>query len=156
MNKKYFIIVAIIVLVVVGFVFTSNDSEAINLSEDYGVDSMTIYKSPTCGCCDLYSSYIRKYGVEVTVKNVENMEEVKDKYDVPSPVYSCHTTIMNEKVVEGHIPVEGIVSLLEDDSVSNIGMPGMPSGAPGMPGAKKGSFTIYSFDGDEVNEFIKI
>lgn len=156
MNKNYFIIGAIIVLAVLGFVFVSDESEAINLSEDYGVDSMVIYKSPTCGCCDLYSSYIRKYGAEVTVKNIENMEEIKEKYNIPSSVYSCHTTVMEGKVVEGHIPVEGIVALLENDSVSNIGMPGMPSGSPGMPGAKSSPFTIYSFDETEVNEFIKI
>ena len=71
---------------------------------------------------------------------------------------SCHTTVIGEYFVEGHVPVEAIEKLLaEKPDVAGIGMPGMPSGSPGMPGAKQGQFIIYSINKDgTINEFMRI
>ncbi|MFB6306224.1 MAG: DUF411 domain-containing protein, partial [Flavobacteriales bacterium] len=70
---------------------------------------------------------------------------------------SCHTSIIAGKVVEGHVPIEAIDMLLSDENNSRISLPGMPSGSPGMPGAKVGEFTIYSFsEKGDIEEYTAI
>ena len=61
----------------------------------------------------------------------------------------CHTTIIGDYFVEGHVPLEAVEKLLtEKPDIKGIAMPGMPSGSPGMPGAKKGDFVIYAVNRD--------
>jgi len=54
---------------------------------------------------------------------------------VPDGAASCHTALVNGYVVEGHVPIEAIVKLLNDrpDAVG-LALPGMPLGSPGMGG----------------------
>jgi hypothetical protein len=108
---------------------------------------VTVYRSPTCGCCENYASYLERKGFAVNLVETNNMNWIKTRYAVPRHLESCHTTVVGDYVVEGHIPVEVIHKLLtEKPAVAGIAMPGMPSGSPGMPGAKTDSFRIYSFD----------
>ena len=107
-------------------------------------EPITIYKSPTCGCCDVYASYMEKKGYVVSVEDVVDMEAVKRRIGVPEDLESCHTTEIGGYVVEGHIPQEAIAKLLaEKPDIHGIGMSGMPSGSPGMPGPKTEDFVIY-------------
>lgn len=109
----------------------------------------TIYKSPTCGCCGVYVSYMKKEGYEVNIKDVEDLSEIKKEYSVPYELESCHTMEIAGYVVEGHIPEEAVSKLLsEKPDIKGIGMAGMPSGSPGMPGPKNGDFVIYEINND--------
>lgn len=112
--------------------------------------SITLFKSPQCGCCAIYANYLKgKAKSEVIVKNVASTTSVHEQYKVPQAMWSCHTTIIDGYVVEGHIPVEAINKLLsEKPDIAGIAMPGMPSGSPGMPGAKSGPFVIYALNKD--------
>jgi hypothetical protein len=70
---------------------------------------------------------------------------------------SCHTLIIEDYFVEGHIPIEAIEKLLaEQPDIDGITLPDMPSGSPGMPGVKKGDFVIYSVKGGKTSEFMRI
>src|SRR5262249_43994466 len=71
-----------------------------------------VYRSPTCGCCADYAAYLRKNGMTVSVNNVADMDVIHARYGVPEPYQSCHTTIVNGYVVEGHVPVGAIDKLL--------------------------------------------
>jgi hypothetical protein len=52
-------------------------------------------------------------------------------------------------VVDGHVPVEVIRKLLaEKPAIAGITLPGMPSGSPGMTGAKTETWTIYAVTKD--------
>ena len=65
---------------------------------------------------------------------------------VPDDLDGCHTTIMGQYVVEGHVPLEVVQRLLtEKPTIKGVSLPGMPSGTPGMPGPKEGPFKIYAF-----------
>jgi len=108
-----------------------------------------VYRSATCGCCANYITYLRRAGVTVEEKLIDDTDEITRKFGVPENLVSCHTTVIDNYVVEGHIPTEGIQKLLADKpSVKGIALPGMPSGSPGMPGAKYGKFDIFSFSDD--------
>ena len=79
------------------------------------------------------------------VKSTKDMNSVKEKYGVPVNMESCHTTIVDDYVVEGHIPIEVVDQLLKDrPDISGIALPDMPAGSPGMPGKKIEPFKIYS------------
>lgn len=119
--------------------------------EALAAEKFTVYKSLTCGCCGAYVSYMKSAGLDVDVVNTEELGEIKERYGIPNHLESCHTTIFGDYVVEGHIPIEGIVKLVEEGGdIKGIAMPGMPAGSPGMGGSKQNPFTIYSLD--ENNE----
>ncbi len=82
---------------------------------------------------------------------------IKEQFSVPEEMQSCHTTVMGEYYIEGHVPVEAIRRLLEErPSIDGIALPGMPSGSPGMTGSKEGPFVIYAISGGQVSEFMRI
>ena len=118
-----------------------------------------IYKSITCGCCDVYTKYVDgKVSPKVNSFNVQDPTEIKERYGIPSALESCHTTIIGDYFVEGHIPLEAVEKLMaEQPDIKGIAMPGMPEGSPGMPGSKRGDFVIYAVNNDgSYNEFMRI
>ena len=68
---------------------------------------------------------------------------------MPESLYSCHTAIVNGYVIEGHVPVDEIVRLLEEKpDVIGIGVGGMPPGSPGMDivGFDEDPYDVVTFD----------
>jgi len=118
-----------------------------------------LYKSDSCGCCGIYSSYFKNKGnPNLKIIGVRNTTKVMQDYKIPSFLESCHTTILGKYFVEGHVPLEAIEKLLkEKPDIAGIGMPGMPSGSPGMPGSKKTDFIIYGINNNGSSfEFMRI
>lgn len=149
MNNKTLIIILVIVVVgIVGFMAMQTGSNNEISSEGSHIVA-TVYKSPSCGCCGVWASYMKKEGYKVATENVQNMSEVKERLGVPYELESCHTAEIGGYVIEGHIPNEAIEKLLaEKPDIKGIGMPGMPSGSPGMPGPKTEDFVIYEITHD--------
>jgi hypothetical protein len=105
--------------------------------------AVTLYKSPTCGCCAKYVDYLKENGFSVKAINQNDMDSIKKRYGVAS-VASCHTALVNGYVVEGHVPVSAIDKLLKQKpAIAGISVPGMPKNSPGMGEMKKGTLTIY-------------
>ena len=160
MNKKTKIFVLSIGFVALGawiFGVRVTDSGITSGVDTVSAKTATVYKSPTCGCCANYAAYLRRYGYDVDVIETEDMDSVKHEHNIPREMESCHTTLIDGRVVEGHIPVEGIEEMFTSDSdVKTIAMPGMPSGSPGMPGVKKGLFTIYEVSETGTSEFTQL
>lgn len=105
---------------------------------------ITVYKSPTCGCCEKYASYLRENGFAVKTVNESNMDAIKKHYGV-SHVASCHTALVNGYVVEGHVPVNAIQKMLkEKPAIVGISVPGMQMNSPGMGEMQKGTLTVYA------------
>jgi hypothetical protein len=105
----------------------------------------TVYRSPSCGCCEEWISYLKSNGFDATVVSTDDLGAVKEKMHVPADMQSCHTAVIAGYVVEGHVPVEAIIKLLgEKPQITGIAVPGMPGGSPGMSGPKE-SFTAYAF-----------
>lgn len=111
---------------------------------------MILHKSPTCGCCEIYGAYMRKQGYGVDENNMSDasLSVLKRDSGIPREVWSCHTSEIGGYIVEGHIPNEAVEKLLaEKPDIKGIGMAGMPSGSPGMPGPKA-DFMIYEINKD--------
>lgn len=104
-----------------------------------------VYKSPTCGCCKGWGTYLQRNGYKVTMIDREDMDKVKDDLGVPDAERSCHTAKIDGYVVEGHVPLAAIDKLLaERPKVDGIASPGMPTGSPGMDGPKAPN-PVYTF-----------
>ena len=122
-----------------------------------GLIPITVYKSPTCGCCTAWEEYLRKHGFNVTSVKTDDMAAVKDEQGIPDDMQGCHTALLGDYFIEGMVPVEAITKLLEDQpAIDGIALPGMPAGSPGMGGEKDGPFTIYAITDGVATEFVKI
>ncbi len=94
---------------------------------------ITVYKSPWCGCCGNWVTHLRQAGFSVAVEEREDMDPVKTRFGVPASLESCHTAIVDEYIVEGHVPAADIARLLsERPAARGLAVPGMPAGSPGM------------------------
>ncbi len=110
---------------------------------------VTIYKNPECGCCGIWTDYLRAHGFEVEVVMTGNMDPVKRKAKVPYDLQTCHTAFIGNYVVEGHVPVPAITKLLDErPEVLGIAVPGMPAGSPGMPSVNPEPYQVFTFSAD--------
>ncbi len=158
MKKPIFLIFLVFMMVLVyGCSSSSVTGNAVN-DADGAKAEVTIFKDSSCGCCGVYSQYLGKKEYSVEAVTVQNMDEVKNKYNIPYSMQSCHTTVMGDYFVEGHMPVEAIEKLMaEKPDIAGIALPGMPSGAPGMTGSKLGPFVVYAVNKDGTTyEFMRI
>lgn len=116
--------------------------------------AMTVYKSPTCGCCEKYVDYLRENGFTVKTENESNMDAIKKRYGM-SHAASCHTALVNGYVIEGHVPVNAIRKLLkEKPAIIGISVPGMKMNSPGMGETKKGTLTVYAVPQDGKEPYV--
>lgn len=121
----------------------------IALSEDINqLPQVTVYKTPTCGCCSAWVGYLKDNGFTVTSYDLNDLTEVKAKHGLTDPrLKSCHTAIVDGYVVEGHVPVDDIRRLLNDKpDVVGITAPGMPQMSPGMMSLVPQGYDVLSFD----------
>lgn len=103
-----------------------------------------LYKNPNCGCCNVYIDYLRNNGFEVEAINTTDIGSINAKYRVPAALEGCHTMVAGTYVFEGLIPADYVKQVLnERRPIRGLSLPGMPSGAPGMPGPKRGPLNVY-------------
>lgn len=112
--------------------------------------AMTVYRDPSCGCCEAWANQARTAGFEVTLIDHSDMPAIKRQHGVPEELVSCHTGIVAGYAVEGHVPFADIARLLKSKpaGVRGIAVPGMPRGSPGMemPDGAKDEFQVMAFD----------
>ncbi len=117
---------------------------SLNSASAFAGTAVTLYKSPTCECCNKYVQYLEKNGYSVKAINEDNMDAVKKRYGTARAA-SCHTALIDGYAVEGHVPVRAIHKLLrEKPGIVGISAPGMPQHSPGMGEERPGTLTIYA------------
>ncbi|CAI8909596.1 DUF411 domain-containing protein [Methylocaldum szegediense] len=109
---------------------------------------MTVYRSPTCGCCGKWLEHMKKHGFVVRDIKSNDMDRIKKELGVPDKLQSCHTALVNGYVIEGHVPAADVQKLIQTKpEVSGLTVPAMPVGTPGMEmGGKKDPFAVLIFD----------
>ena len=107
---------------------------------------VTLYKSPTCGCCEEYVKYLKANGFGVDAINSDDMNRIKQEKQV-GHLASCHTSLIGGYVVEGHVPVSAIRKLLHDKpKLVGISVPGMQGNSPGMGAMRPGTLKVYAIE----------
>ena len=145
--KRNIITGGIVLLVVVAgvYVFTTGSSKPALVQDAQA----TVLYDPTCGCCGNHAAYLERSGFQVERERVLDISAVKAEYGIPQDLRSCHTTLVEGYVVEGHMPVEAIAKLLKErPNIKGIALPGMPQGSPGMGGNKIETWTVYALAKD--------
>lgn len=111
---------------------------------------MIAYRSPTCGCCELWVEHMRAAGFEVDIKVVSNLATIKSDAGVPPGKGSCHTAKVGDYYVEGHVPAADIKRLLtERPDARGLTVPGMVAGSPGMEqSGRKDPYDVLLIEND--------
>ncbi len=149
-GKNIFILIVILISVSATYVVSTGNVVSDKIP-------MTVYKSANCGCCAKWIPYIQDKGFLTETIMTENMQSIKEEYNIPRSMESCHTAIVGGYFVEGHIPIEAINKLLEEQpDIDGIALPNMPAGSPGMPGIKNGQWIIYAIKDGKTSTFMTI
>jgi hypothetical protein len=118
---------------------------------------VTVYKSPTCGCCGKWVKHMESSGFKVISKNRKNLDPIKKQFAIKQSFQSCHTAKIGDYVVEGHVPADDIKRMLkEKPAIDGLAVPGMPMGSPGMEGHRKDNYEVLVINkGDVTGVFSK-
>jgi hypothetical protein len=108
---------------------------------------LTVYKDPSCGCCTKWVKHMSSNGFVVTVRDVSNMDEVKQTTGVPAKLQSCHTGVLGKYVIEGHVPADVVKKYVAGNPTTlGLAVPGMPTGSPGMEGGTADHYDVIEFE----------
>lgn len=109
--------------------------------------AITVYKSPTCGCCTEWADHLRKNGFAVETVDSLDLSRIKAMSGVKPELASCHTAFVNGYVIEGHVPADDITRLLaEKPDARGLTVPGMPAGSPGMESPTPEHYQVLLID----------
>ena len=101
--------------------------------ENIDIPKVVSYRSESCGCCKKWINHLRDNGLKVVDNIVENVTVIKNQYQIPNNLRSCHSAKIANFTIEGHVPMKSINKLFrEKPSINGIAVPGMPLGSPGM------------------------
>ena len=110
---------------------------------------VSVYKTPTCGCCGLWVAHMRSNGFELKVQDVEDTTPYRARYGVPEKLQSCHTAVVDGYSIEGHVPAADIRRMLKErPQARGLAVPGMVAGSPGMEGSVSQPYSVLLFTAD--------
>ena len=112
--------------------FNAQESTAKN-KENIDIPKVLSYRSASCGCCKKWVNHLQDNGLKVVDNIVEDVSVIKNQYQIPNNLRSCHSAQIANYTIEGHVPIESINKLFrEKPNIKGIAVPGMPLGSPGM------------------------
>jgi len=101
--------------------------------ENIDIPKVVSYRSASCSCCKKWINQLRDNGLEVVDNIVKDVSVIKNQYQIPNNLRSCHSAQIANYAIEGHVPIESINKLFrERPNIDGIAVPGMPVGTPGM------------------------
>ena len=111
--------------------------------------TMTVYKSPTCGCCKEWIKHVEANGFACTVIEREDLAPIKRQLGVPRNMESCHTAVIGKYLIEGHVPADLVKDVLaKRPDILGLAVPGMVVGTPGMETGPAQPYKVMAFTKD--------
>ena len=111
-----------------------------------------VYLTPTCGCCSKWVDHMAGAGfaTERDVMKQADLDKIEPRQKVPTSLRSCHTAVVGQYVIEGHVPADLVQNFLKERPAGVIGLsaPNMPAGSPGMDVPNSPSYSIVAFKAD--------
>lgn len=136
-------------------IFALSQFGVVSASDD--LPPMTVYQDPNCGCCGDWIDHLEENGFEVEAEFRNDMGNVKQQAGVPQHLSSCHTALVGDYVIEGHVPADDIKALLYNapEGIQGLTVPGMPVGSPGMErGDRLDPYDVLSFTSDGATRVV--
>ena len=91
--------------------------------------------------------HLQEQGFTVNMTDVPSVVPLKQRAGLSPELSSCHTAVVGDYVVEGHVPASDIKRMLaEGPDIRGLAVPGMPIGSPGMEGPNGRGYDVYAFD----------
>ncbi len=97
--------------------------------------AITVFKSPSCGCCGIWVDHLQEEGIDTIVQDMDSLDDIKQQFKLGPELQSCHTGVSSDGYFfEGHIPAKFIRQFLQNppEGAAGLTVPGMPIGSPGM------------------------
>lgn len=94
-----------------------------------------VHKTNGCGCCVAWMEHLEENGFTPLGEDMfaALLVRLKIESGVPQRMMSCHTALVDDYVIEGHVPASDIRRLLaERPDAVGLAVPEMPLGSPGM------------------------
>lgn len=106
------------------------------------------YRNPGCGCCEGWVEHMRKAGFEISMMDDPDLNGRRVALGVPDDLAGCHTAMLGDYIIEGHVPAEDIIRFLNEGGKGyGLAVPGMPTGSPGMEmGDSRDAYDVVLFD----------
>lgn len=146
MKTRYLISLLLVGVLLAGLAGCGNSTDTSNLEGK----KITVYYSPNCSCCGRYIDYLEKQGLQVKAVQTQTRELTRAEQGIPRKAASCHTSVIGNYFVEGHVPVQSISKLIgEQPDIAGITIPGMPKHAPGMGRPNDSTLQVQSVGTDE-------
>jgi hypothetical protein len=97
--------------------------------------AFVMWHDPGCGCCLEWGKRMEAaFRRKLPVIEAADLAAIKRARGVPVDLQSCHTALVHDYVIEGHVPPADIQRLIRSKStiVRGLAVAGMPAGSPGM------------------------
>ena len=77
---------------------------------------LKVVKTPTCGCCTAWVDHVRQAGFQVEAQDVDQdaLYALKNRLQIAPELAGCHTAVVGDYFIEGHVPAEDIARLLSE------------------------------------------
>jgi hypothetical protein len=106
-----------------------------------------ITKSPDCAACERWIEHLIAAGFRVRTMEYLDPSSVKRRLRVPEDLDSGPTSTVAGYVIEGYVPAEAILRLLDElPAITGLAVAGAPPGAPGVEGMPAGPYDVIAFD----------
>lgn len=155
MKPSRFLAYAALIIVVAGGAiwYIINDYYDTKAARQSQQADIVMYKNEGCQCCDKWAHYMQGSGYSVKTVSSRVLSQVKAEQGIPQNMGACHTAVIGDYVVEGHVPAEDVKRLLrEQPDAKGIVVPGMPASSPGMNTALNEPFKVYLLKNDGSTE----
>lgn len=155
MKPRTFIVSALLVIVAAGGAiwYIVSDYYARQQTRSVAANEIVMYKNAGCQCCDRWADHMRQRGYSVETVNAENLPAVKAEEGIPRNMGACHTALVGDYVVEGHVPAEDVMRMLQEQpNALGLAVPGMPASSPGMNTALNDPYNVYLLHKDGSTE----
>jgi hypothetical protein len=106
------------------------------------------FRNPGCGCCELWVEHLKQAGFHVSMSDDPDLPARRRTLGMPETLAGCHLAKIGPYVIDGHVPAQDIVRLLDEcPDALGLAVPGMPMGSPGMEGGAE-PYTVLIVEKD--------
>ena len=135
-------------------IINANKSIALT-QENIDIPAFVSYRSASCACCKKWINHLRDNALEVVDNIVEDISLIKDQYQVPNNLRTCHSSQISNYTIAGYVPIKSINTLFREKLVSKgIALPGMPLSSPGMEMLSQDSYS-HDYENYKLFSFSK-
>ncbi|MTI45513.1 hypothetical protein JM93_01089 [Roseibium hamelinense] len=126
-------------------------------------NTVTVFKTPWCGCCHVWAEKVQQAGYSVVVKDMEDLSGIKKQAGIPDQLQACHTAVLGSErkyILEGHVPLEAMHRLIsEQPDIRGVAVAGMPMGSLGMDYDAAAKYPVHELPdkaGDPLKLFMQM